>query len=668
MTLKRIVEQSVRQASWFGRKASSQAGLFGKQISTPGDFERETQTAIGDISDHVNYAVNADVSNVVEAVDSLSNRICLTADLSDCIRSIHPDANIADAADQCHQKLGGYVEELNSSAELHRPLKAFCDSDLITSVDEDTFRCATLLLHDFEQSGINLPEHERREYVELHADIIEKQSYLAQMARQPSVFDKSTLDPKLVAALLSQRVGEEHNVQGRNLIVQYSWLMRHMDRDIRKQSYLNYYRLDDLTANNQALFTNRRKMAQALGFDSFSHRALMLSAPKGPAEVGYFLRSLSEEMNPYLQNDRQFMSQHLVDSSPPGPWDIYSIANLTTKQLPIKLNFYDCLNGFFTLAESLFGIHFEKHTPQDGEVWHTSVLKFNVIHQQTGTDYGTIYVDPFTRQDKRCMDCHFTVQCGKQLPDKYQNPIIVVSFSCQNRGQASEISHDELTTMFHEMGHAVHSILARTRYQHLFGTRISTDFAEVPSTLFERFATVPAVLRLCNARNRDTGELLELTDTEAELLRHSARNSSNIPAIELQNTIFTALCDLELHGPVNEEITRTIERVAMEHAPFEADGTSGWWNRFSHFAIYGAKYYSYLWAQAVAGRIWTQLFESDPLSREAGMTLYNGFLKHGNGLSPAQMYQNCTQEEMNPTLLIDEIIQQFKTSTTERYN
>lgn len=455
-------------------------------------------------------------------------------------------------------------------------------------------------------------------------------------------------------------------MNGRDLMVQYSWLMRHPDRDMRRESYHSYYKLDDLTVNNQALFTNRRKMAHALNFDSFAHRALMLSAPKGPEEVGYFLRSLSDEMQPFLIDDRRYISQFVDDSSPPGPWDIYAVANLQSPQVPMKLNFYDCLNGFFELAETLFGISFSRETPKNGEVWHDSVLKFKVAHNEV--DYGTIYVDPFSRQEKRCMDCHFTVRCGKRLSESsYQNPIIVVSFSCQNRGKASEISHDELTTIFHEMGHAVHSIMARTRYQHLFGTRISTDFAEVPSTLFERFATVPAVLRMCKARNY-SGELLELTDDESRILRNSARNSSNIPAIELQNTIFTALCDLELHGPTEEDFRKTINRVAVNHAPFEADGTSGWWNRFSHFAIYGAKYYSYLWAQAVAGRIWSQLFESNPLNRDAGMVLYNGFLKHGNGLSPAEMYRNCTDEDMQPTLLIDEIIQQFKSSTIERYN
>ena len=71
--------------------------------------------------------------------------------------------------------------------------------------------------------------------------------------------------------------------------------------------------------------------------------------------------------------------------------------------------------------------------------------------------------------------------------------------------------------------------------------------------------------------------------------------------------IFNALCDLELHGPSTDRMEKIIAKVARDHAPFAQDGHSGWWNRFSHFAIYGAKYYSYVYAQAVAGRIWEKV-------------------------------------------------------------
>jgi len=102
--MKKILERSVsirtRHLSWFGSSNSAKkSGLFGNQLNKPSDFDRETKEAIADIQTCVSNVVNTDIENVVEAVDSLSNRICLTADMSDCIRSIHPDDNIAEAAD-----------------------------------------------------------------------------------------------------------------------------------------------------------------------------------------------------------------------------------------------------------------------------------------------------------------------------------------------------------------------------------------------------------------------------------------------------------------------------------------------------------------------------------------------------------------------------------------
>ena len=76
--------------------------------------------------------------------------------------------------------------------------------------------------------------------------------------------------------------------------------------------------------------------------------------------------------------------------------------------------------------------------------------------------------------------------------------------------------------------------------------------------------------------------------------------------------------------------------------------------------MYGAKYYSYLYAQAIAGRIWHNLFIDDPLNQSAGEILRDGFLKHGNGREPSEMYKNMLQEELNPDLLIDSLLTEFK--------
>ena len=101
-------------------------------------------------------------------------------------------------------------------------------------------------------------------------------------------------------------------------------------------------------------------------------------------------------------------------------------------------------------------------------------------------------------------------------------------------------------------------------------------------------------------------------------------------------------------------------RTSELYGVYDSDAYSKWWTRFSHFSMYGAKYYSYLYAQAIAGRIWNKLFIDDPLNQSAGEILRDGFLKHGNGREPSEMYKNMLQEELNPDLLIDSLLTEFK--------
>jgi len=387
----RQVSRQLRKLSWFRRQSAS-AGLFKKGYSTPNDFNAETSRAIDEIQSCVNDVRNSDIESVVEAIDTLSNRICLTADLADCVRSIHPVSEIADSADRCHQTLGAHVEELNSSADLHEPLKKFCDSPLISEVAEDTYRCATLLLHDFEKSGINLPERERLKYVEIHSSIIEKQSILAQSAREPSIYPSSAVSPQMLAALKSAQQAAEHKVQGVPHVFQYYWLGNHPIQEVRKASYLSFYNRPDLHSNNQDLFDDRRKMAQALGFESYADRSLLLAAPeKGAAEVRHILESVSAGLRPFVERDLEQLKLQL-DSKDVGPWDVNCLdqSKFAAKyDLTNYLNIYDCFDGFSRIVDTLFGVRLEQTQPEHGETWHKDVIKFNVSHKDHG-DYGNV--------------------------------------------------------------------------------------------------------------------------------------------------------------------------------------------------------------------------------------------------------------------------------------
>lgn len=199
--------------------------------------------------------------------------------------------------------------------------------------------------------------------------------------------------------------------------------------------------------------------------------------------------------------------------------------------------------------------------------------------------------------------------------------------------------------LFHEMGHAMHSMLARTPYQHITGTRCSTDLAEVPSILMENFASDPRVVARF-ARHYESGQPID------ERLLRSWINSKNVfAASDLQLQVFYSALDQVYHGaqPLLDCSTSTevLTRIQDQYYGLPNSSNTSWQQRFGHLVGYGAKYYSYLVSKAVANSIWSRLFERDPLSSASGQQYVEQVLVHGGGKAPVDIVESVLGQKVD---------------------
>mmetsp|Transcript_24438 Transcript_24438/g.56951 ORF Transcript_24438/g.56951 Transcript_24438/m.56951 type:complete len:306 (+) Transcript_24438:3-920(+) len=277
----------------------------------------------------------------------------------------------------------------------------------------------------------------------------------------------------------------------------------------------------------------------------------------------------------------------------------------------------------------------EERWDQGVSTEQTKVRKF-VFEDEAGVDLGIMYLDLHPREGKYSHAAHFTVRCGCALdPDggAYQVPIVALVCNMSPPEGNPWLNHAEVETLFHEFGHGLHSLLSRTTFQHVSGTRAAMDFVETPSHLFEQYAWDPAFLKILG-RHYVTGESIP-----DDLISRLNKSRNAFRCIEVQNQILYSRFDQALFGIPDDKSRSTTEMFAAlyhENGIPYAPGTH-WHSRFSHLVTYGAGYYGYLYAQVFASDIWGRVLMNDSLDRQAGDLIWREVLVHGGAKDPNVM-------------------------------
>ncbi|TFK56662.1 mitochondrial intermediate peptidase [Heliocybe sulcata] len=628
---------------------------------------------------------------VVKNLDRLSDLLCGVIDLAELVRNAHPSVQWVRAADEVYETLCEYMNELNTHVGLYEVLKrVLSDPEIVKSLSREAHETALIFWRDFERSGIQLPPEQRNQVVSLSTEIIVLgRQFLHEAAspRPPATITASELSD-LKDKGMGVRLQQQARFTQRDLHVYPGSLQAQMimqsapSEEPRRKLYIAANSsTPEQISTLENLLRARAKLARLVGKESYAHMALADKMAKSPENVNHFLDTLLNHTRPLARKALHTLSlrKQAYLGLPSEPviqaWDRDYYCPPEAPAPPAALPPLTPGTVFMALSrlfKHLYGVTLRTADIPHGETWHADVRKLEVVDED-GSVMGWIYADLFARKGKATGAAHYTVRCSRRTDNDdeagdlalpglelteaerqslqlskdfeargrgivggrdgvYQLPVIVLLCDfprpTAQRG-ATVLEWHEVMTLFHEMGHAMHSMIGRTEYQNVSGTRCATDFVELPSILMERFLTSTRVLSLFDQ------------NSTTSVLQTGSRHEDACHHIDTHHQILLAIMDQAYHSSavMADDFDSTATHANLQDSrgliPY-VPGTS-YQTQFGHLFGYGATYYSYLFDRAIASRVWGQLFSGGPLDRHTGEKYKAEILQFGGGKDPWSM-------------------------------
>ena len=353
----------------------------------------------------------------------------------------------------------------------------------------------------------------------------------------------------------------------------------------------------------------RLEESELLGYNNFGEVSVVAKMAKSPLEVTTFLRDLAKRARPFAEKDvadlRAFAAEHL-NLKDPQPWDFAYIAEklkearYSFSEQEVKQYFTapKVLAGLFKIIETLFEVAIRK---DDAPVWKPGVQFFRI--ERAGVLVGQFYLDQPARTGKRGGAWMDDVRARWLRPDtgQLQTPVahLVCNFADGVGGKPALLTHDDVTTLFHEFGHGLHHLLSQINERDVSGiSGVEWDAVELPSQFMENFCWEWDVLKHMTA-HVDTGESLPRALFDKML---AAKNFQS--GMQTLRQVEFSLFDMLLHtthDPAND-VMALLNEVRLEVAVIKAPPYSRTAHTFSHIFSggYAAGYYSYKWAEVLS--------------------------------------------------------------------
>ncbi len=404
----------------------------------------------------------------------------------------------------------------------------------------------------------------------------------------------------------------------------------------------------------------RHERAQLLGYESHAHFVLEERMAQTPEKVQSFLNDLLAKAKPAAE--KEFAELTAFAAALDGleqleKWDgaYYSeklkqkLFSLDDEILKPYFQLENVLNGAFTVAEKLFGITFKEVF--DIDKYHADVQTFEVVDFE-GQLVAVFYADFFPRKGKRngAWMTSFKPQYIKNGVNERPHVSIVCNFTPPTETKPSLLTFNEVTTLFHEFGHALHGMLANTTYPSLSGTSVYWDFVELPSQIMENWCYEPEALALF-AKHYETGEIIP--QQYVDKIKESA---SFLEGMATLRQLSFGILDMAYHAKAQTiDNVKAFEKAAMEIASLYPDVAENCMSvSFSHIfqGGYSSGYYSYKWAEVLDADAFAYFQERGIFDKEVAAKFKDNVLSKGGTELPMELYKRFRGQEPKPEALL----------------
>ncbi|HEX4265079.1 MAG TPA: M3 family metallopeptidase [Verrucomicrobiae bacterium] len=578
-------------------------------------------------------------TNTIRALDDLGFEIASVDNRLSLIQQTSTNSEVRDTTTDALKELEGWMVGIDYRDDVYRAVKAYADTKPTLSGEDAKLLVETM--RDYRRAGLDLPKSERDEVERMRKELAGLSTDFDENinnAKKAIKFTKAQLEGVPDDFLKQVKTGDDEYTVMANITWHYLMLLDNAKReDTRKQMVIaqcNLAREENIPLL-QKILGLRDGIARKLGYKTFADYDTETKMVKNAATAITFEEKLETGLQPKLDAEleefRKMKVQETGDANAKiNIWDWRYFANqlkiqkynVDAEQLRVYFPYQRVLDGMFSIYQRIFGLKFERVEPP--YKWIGDLQLYAVSDAKTGEPLGLFYLDMFPREGKYHHFAQFGIIDGKLLPDgKYQRPTcaLICNFPQPTADHPALMSHDDVETIFHEFGHAMHTILTRAKYSRFSGTSVPRDFVEAPSQMLENWAWDKKVLDSFAADYRDPSKKIP-EDVLAKLKESRLATEGSFYRRQLS----FGLMDLALHTQIradNAQGTLPLSNKVLGDVFLPMPPDTAFVAYFGHIIGYGAGYYGYAWADAIAADMAT-VFEKSPdgyFDKQAGMRL-----------------------------------------------